>query len=237
MDESGFPMLLMSNASKRLYPNNNASHFTMQLPSRKQFDEKWVVGVTDFYFPLGFELDDDDSKKSSSEPAVKKTSSNKRKPRESSEKMVSSVLGSQTYPDNYPDKAVTPSMSSLLDNSLDHMNLTPELLTEYTKWQLERRQLLDEIRTLRGASPEKEKFINNLMDTQKVVYEQWQNERIQLISEMTKAKVEKALEIQNSAERINKIVSEHTKLLQEKDAQLQEKDAQLREKEAQLLNQ
>src|SRR5438093_12131720 len=118
MDEFGFPMLLMSNASKRLFPNNHASRFTVQLPCRKQFDEKWVVGVTDFYFPLGFELDDDDSKKSSSEPAVKKTSSNKRKPRDVTTEQVS-----LPYPDGNID---TLSLPTLLDDTLDHMNLTTE---------------------------------------------------------------------------------------------------------------
>src|SRR6266550_4707478 len=98
MDEFGFPMLLMSNASKRLFPNNHASRFTVQLPCRKQFDEKWVVGVTDFYFPLGFELDDVKKTPSSEKQA------NKRKPRDALESVTPEKKVALSYPD---DKTVT----------------------------------------------------------------------------------------------------------------------------------
>src|SRR5438093_3275486 len=115
MDEFGFPMLLMSNASKRLFPNNHASRFTVQLPCRKQFDEKWVVGVTDFYFPLGFELDDV-KKTPSSEPTVKQA--NKRKPCDALESVTPEKKVALSYPD---DQTVTSllndqTVTSLLNN-------------------------------------------------------------------------------------------------------------------------
>src|SRR5438093_13536773 len=117
MDEFGFPMLLMSNASKRLFPNNHASRFTVQLPCRKQFDEKWVVGVTDFYFPLGFELDDV-KKTPSSEPTVKQ--SNKRKPRDALESVTPEKKVALSYPDYYTDKSVTHKKTFLLLFNLEH---------------------------------------------------------------------------------------------------------------------
>jgi hypothetical protein len=54
MEEFGFPFTLQSNASKRFFPDNTASRFIVQLAERFSLDERWVVGLTDFHFPLSF---------------------------------------------------------------------------------------------------------------------------------------------------------------------------------------
>src|SRR5579859_6445048 len=54
MDEFGFPYTLQSNASKKFYPNNSPSQFTVQLAERMTLDDRWVVGLVEIHFPLSF---------------------------------------------------------------------------------------------------------------------------------------------------------------------------------------
>jgi hypothetical protein len=56
MEEFGFYSTLLSNASKKMYPKNNASHFRVQLPTHKNLDPQWVVGLSQIDFPLSFTL-------------------------------------------------------------------------------------------------------------------------------------------------------------------------------------
>jgi hypothetical protein len=54
MDPLGQTYTLQSNASRDLYPDNNASRFTVHIPKQLQFDERWAVGLCEIHFPLSF---------------------------------------------------------------------------------------------------------------------------------------------------------------------------------------
>jgi hypothetical protein len=54
MDEFGFSLPLPSNASKKNYPNNNPSKYTVELAERMNLDEKTVLALVEVHYPLSF---------------------------------------------------------------------------------------------------------------------------------------------------------------------------------------
>ena len=55
MDSLGIPYTLQSNASKKLFPNNKASHFFVKLPAEMELTPDYAVAMTEFHFSLMFD--------------------------------------------------------------------------------------------------------------------------------------------------------------------------------------
>jgi hypothetical protein len=211
MDEFGFPYAIQSNASLKLFPGNHASRFTVQLAERMVFEGNWVVGITDFYFPLSFVLPhygDENHESNEIRQKLKRTAGE-----------LSSVDTEQKIK-RINDGEGPKDLFLVMDN-----NNGEPITRFYNPGDVVIQKNPDIVSAMSDMSEIYKAKIEETKNKYRKDYEGWQSENIKLLDSLNQCETEKTTEFEKCNTQIEKLI-----------AQQQEAQEVIQVKETQLTN-